>query len=619
MLKKQDIQKLMHIVVIAAMALLCACSADVVIDSPESPESPAKAPQDTWLLIKISVPRDNTRAVSTESALDHESFIQNLNIFIFEDKDGKGVNREISDIDPGTLYSPIYVEFQKKPEDFSDCGNDIHVADKGVGTYECRLKINNNEILNTAVTEGYRIIVIANAGNLTHTVTSLKQLRDMQMGQYLNGTFSNVSWNDHGAPANVMGYTHFTMANAHESEGKIMDAEDKEGDYKGSETNPFKAEVCLERTAARIDFMYNDGNYHPESAAGAKDAYFMYDVTDGKKTCGRVEITHIIPVNVMQRSSYIFKHIMTPTDNGSLSSSCSVKLCDKEERNYVLEPTTLSKTEGSAVLSTLYGPTRRENVAAAMEKDLKAEAVALLNPVVDGFDFSKYSVAAIRGVKNEDGSYSNVKAAAPEDGWKNYSIISYANENTHHKDVKHEDYATGLVLRAIYVPDIVYGKKDGTVFETKEEKNEEGTIITEEKLHQVNVGDNADWRGKTFWRCSSSNTSDTGEKNYLYFDSIEAAKEYAKHMDSTDTPLITEYKNGICYYNLWLRHDENASPTDGITGKMEYVTVRNNIYRVAVSFTGAGNAIPVIREPYNIHPRIFVRKWNLRRFSEIIV
>ena len=83
------------------------------------------------------------------------------------------------------------------------------------------------------------------------------------------------------------------------------------------------------------------------------------------------------------------------------------------------------------------------------------------------------------------------------------------------------------------------------------------------------------------------------------------------------TEYTTEYLDEntlgfVCYYNLWLRHynDEKADPQEAYP--MEYATVRNNIYRVSISFNGPGDPEPTMRDPDTMQARIFVRKWNLR-------
>ena len=75
---------------------------------------------------------------------------------------------------------------------------------------------------------------------------------------------------------------------------------------------------------------------------------------------------------------------------------------------------------------------------------------------------------------------------------------------------------------------------------------------------------------------------------------------------------ITKFADGICYYNVWLRH-ANVDSNPHLTFPMEYGIVRNNIYRVGVSkVTGPGTPSPSKDGPEHIYLRIFAREWNLR-------
>ncbi len=111
------------------------------------------------------------------------------------------------------------------------------------------------------------------------------------------------------------------------------------------------------------------------------------------------------------------------------------------------------------------------------------------------------------------------------------------------------------------------------------------------------------------------------ESESLYFSDYDVMKKYqASHPE--DNAVVTLFYAArepifnllgfTCYYNLWLRHynDESADPQTAYP--MEYATVRNNIYRVKVSFSGPGDPTPTMREPDTMQARIFVRKWNLR-------
>ena len=100
--------------------------------------------------------------------------------------------------------------------------------------------------------------------------------------------------------------------------------------------------------------------------------------------------------------------------------------------------------------------------------------------------------------------------------------------------------------------------------------------------------------------------------------SNEVAAEAYRRSHPEDMGQVEEFPAGECYYNLWLRHArvEGAGAQDTPMG---YGIVRNNIYRVGVSFTGPGRPNADVSEPENIESRIFVRKWNFRLHPTIIM
>ena len=159
------------------------------------------------------------------------------------------------------------------------------------------------------------------------------------------------------------------------------------------------------------------------------------------------------------------------------------------------------------------------------------------------------------------------------------------------------------------------------IYEAYTETTDTETGITKKELTEMtsekksNIVD-----GTTIYRYSPSKREGQSEAESLYFYDKAAMDAYAKDHPQ-DYAEITEYKSerlgstilGFgCYYNLWWRHynDESADPQ--LTYPMEYATVRNNIYRVAVSFSGPGDPSPTMREPDTMQARIFVRKWNYR-------
>ena len=85
---------------------------------------------------------------------------------------------------------------------------------------------------------------------------------------------------------------------------------------------------------------------------------------------------------------------------------------------------------------------------------------------------------------------------------------------------------------------------------------------------------------------------------------------------------LTEYPDGICYYNMWIRHanDNTADPGPDRRSPMEYGIVRNNVYRISFTFHGPGNLTPDNPRPTE-HMRtvIYVRPWAFHRHPEIIM
>ena len=52
-------------------------------------------------------------------------------------------------------------------------------------------------------------------------------------------------------------------------------------------------------------------------------------------------------------------------------------------------------------------------------------------------------------------------------------------------------------------------------------------------------------------------------------------------------------ENFSCYYNYWIKHEDNQQPTE--MGVMEFGIVRNNIYRLSVNkIAGLGSGDPFI-------------------------
>lgn len=154
--------------------------------------------------------------------------------------------------------------------------------------------------------------------------------------------------------------------------------------------------------------------------------------------------------------------------------------------------------------------------------------------------------------------------------------VAYANENTYPASQATASHVTGLALRAVFVP-------DGMTY------------------------------GSDFWRVRNE---DSDESKSLYFATAAEANEF---VSATPGYLAPEYyPGGVCYYSIWLRHRlENTS--EETVYPMEFATVRNHIYRVALSFRGPGKPYIDLSEPEEHVAEIYVRRWNFKRLNGIIM
>ena len=349
-------------------------------------------------------------------------------------------------------------------------------------------------------------------------------------------------------------------------------------------------ETTVQRICARIDLMH-DGNLKKKEGG---EAELVYKVQGADTTLNTVHITNILPVNVMSEPSYLLRKVTaglpaawnSEVDLGSIIWGGIEKTAEgAKPDNYVIEPKTLTK-EGDCKdrLQSWYGDTRTSKVKENI-KDISFGKT------------SSYYSYSLEGTKELE-RYSGI------------TVVGYANENIQSPRGFISDYLTGISFRAIYQPRVLSYFKDGSVSHR---------IISDKDWSEM------DDKGFTRYQPtvkyshtesgSGMNTVSVTDDMALYFADHEDALAYAA-ANSNDLAVITRFDNGICYYNLWLRHyndvaDVNYSDPHAPFG-MEFATVRNNIYRVALSFAGPGDPEPTMREPYTMMARIFVRKWNMR-------
>lgn len=521
---------------IALLAVIClaACTHEDVFDAASNGYVGPAESGESYISLTLSIPHESTRALpqggevgdGREDGTSVENEIMDVWVYILRHASGM-------DAPEGTPL--LYTGFFNKDnaEEWTNLSDGV------------QMKFIVRDYLPE---EGDRMIAVCNAGASLPKPASLGELRNLT---------AYSAWNRTDG-------TRFVMSSAYNDPdyGKISVTSKA-----GTKDDPFLGELNIQRTAARIDLMYDRASNL--SSSGEELIYKVYaDPDDPSSTVlGQMRLRHVIPVNLMQQSSYMIKRVTSSDDITSplKYGAREATRADGTPTNYVVEPHTLVKN-GSVSddqLNAWYGDTRAKTVFA---------------------DPTPY--LSTTGIK----AYSGTETEKPGLGtFTHIRTLAYTNENTQDKGHHTPDFITGLLLRAVYQPMKVYTDKDCTT-----EYSPMSDYAT----------------GHDFWRYSPTKKT-MKEADCIYFSNQAAAEAYkAEH--PTDMAEITKFADGICYYNVWLRH-ANVDSDPHLTFPMEYGIVRNNIYRVGVSkVTGPGTPSPSKDGPEHIYLRIFVREWNLR-------
>lgn len=443
------------------------------------------------------------------------------------------------------------------------------------GTYHYKsIKLSPTQTNNYKYKAGDHYIVITNADDFN--ALTLDDVRNKFIGNTWTGTGTNFTT-----------YTDFVMSNEHESYYTSGD---------GTEDNPNIITVTIERMAARIDFAFvaDDDDVTKQTSiniSGVDIPVLQYPANDtpkgGAKTkYGEVNLTHVRPFNVKQagQGSYLIKRSAKPdkSDLKFLAPETAYAGGAVADFPLVVEPTTWLK-ETAPASATWYGGTYSNNVNAAYAAD------------------ANY---AVHHATANDGFGDGLSTDASVSPAVNYYVLDYANENTMRVDESLKDFATGYILRAVYKPETVYKstQTDGSLTNADKCTGSEYTV------------------GTTFYRYRPLVT-EFDESLPRYFTTEALAKKYGDHILATiGVPYVIEtFTNGVCYYPAYIRHD-NAGGAVGVT-PMEFGVVRNNIYRLKVTFSGPGYTTPEIQstEPLGIKPYIYTRPWYKVEHEEITI
>lgn len=518
-------------------------------------------------------PQGGEHGDGREDGQHHENAVNNILVFYYNAAGGINANNGT------TLVTKLaYVEDVPAPVHKTDANADP-ICDPSYtykSYYQTSVKLSPTQTNYYKYKYGDHYIVITNAGNFD--AITLDDVRNKVIGKTWDGTGTDFTT-----------YKDFVMSNEHESHYDSGD---------GTKDNPNQIIVTIERMAARIDFAFvadNDKVTKQTSIniSGVDIPVLQYPANDtpkgGDKTkYGEVNLTHVRPFNVKQagQGSYLIKRSAKPDKSDLKFLAPETAYAGGAVANFplVVEPTTWTKgsVDPAPTPDTWYGGTYSTNVDAAYAAD------------------AKY---AVHHATANDGFGDGLSTDASVSPAVNYYVLDYANENTMRVDESLKEYATGYILRAVYVPLTV---KKG-VWEGDPKK-------------MTSITDASYTAGTTFYRYRPLVT-EFDESQARYF-TIEAdATEYGKQqLEKTGVPYVIEtFVNGVCYYPAYIRHD-NAGGAVGVT-PMEFGVVRNNIYRLKVTFSGPGYTTPEIQstEPLGIKPFIYTRPWYKVEHEEITI
>lgn len=371
-------------------------------------------------------------------------------------------------------------------------------------------------------------------------VTTLGELRNKVTGYAWKPSADGVKAN----------FDHFVMSN--EANSSFQGGS-------GTKADPDVITVDVERIMGRLDFC-TDGSV-------IDGTRLRYEATDGplSQKVGDVYLSHVRAFNVMQplMLPYLIKRL-------GIAASPTVEYLAEEWRpaqRMVIEPRTWLKNAPDTEL--WFGETAFDQMIALGDSWFRDEDRVHTSTEGNGFT---------------DGV--SVDATDPTDIQRFY-VVDYANENTMEPHNTTSQTTTGLLLKAVYQPAVVY--KAGT------------------DLHTLQP-DESYVCGQTFWRYRPFEAV-FAETQTICFTTEAAALAYQAANPEVIAD-VTCYTDGQCYYPVYLRHD-NSHGTPNID-LMEFGIVRNNIYRLKVEFTGPGlpSLTPeIFDEPEGLRPYIFVRKW----------
>ena len=414
--------RLRHIILFTFIFLLTACQFE---DSTDCPKEENVAASYINLTIAVSNGDSHSRTRANEplagengdgreAGFERENAVTGITLILY--KDANGINTT-SDPSP-TLDFVRFFPVTKGTEPVSSPIEAYYTTgDQPIGKP------------NLDFSGTYHAIVIANQtlpSSIIEGKSKLSDLRDL--------TTKVVYIGNATLPASSCG--NFVMTSEKDNTinfGTATKTEDAAGD---KHYNLSGQPLIIERMAARIDFWAKGATYQTKSGGGSGTAYdapgYVYrpwktEDTTTPTSDDRFVLTSITPFNLNNGLEYLLKRTNDDTDN---------YLADESGSNYVIDPTTVSKT-GNSTPSTF---------------------VNALSSIAELTDFSSnaycHTIASMQGLAS---------ASSTIDGSENI-VVCYPMENTLPDASPLYYYATGIVIEGDYYTDDDVSKKEHRVY-----------------------------------------------------------------------------------------------------------------------------------------------------------
>lgn len=593
--------------------------------------------------------KDNTEGLVKPT--DDENAIKNICIFFVDLDEAKELNasldlsggltaannRAISQLDL-SFAGHLYVDLDNDANSHIKLPF-VNVTDKSEmavtgGTGENKkitIKMPKNQSL---ADKKYAMVAVANMGDLTAAGAGRDGSSSFDIASLhaLRRHITSSAWED--MSGETVRKTNFAMSSFLKSDystsGGVLTAITALPTRAGTQTDPFMGNIYLMRLAARIDLGVTSISESSENSESSEPTYgrldkttgeviyTAYDNLDNKTTAiGTVYLQGIEIVNAKTSPSFALRHTiaasaLTPlTNDGFITGSDFIcggiltRNSNMEEQYYVIDPDFFKKKDAS-LLDELYG-NRYATIWDALEKGTPGDYFSAANTLPSKFiqhpadpadqqDNPGFNHALTIGYVNEntyDNSIERAGASAGTGGDGSAGSGSGTTSNAFGAVEQWQNYATGLVIKTVFVPGTAYSLSAGA---TGTEESD-GFVAT-----TIRKGDSF-----TMWRGTVTDASGNESQKSYFFTTKEAADKYA---ESHPGGVLKSYDKGVGYHSVFIEHADKAAPPGS---PLKHAIVRNNVYRVLLRFMGPGNSSS------DVDWHIYTRPWNVRVQPEIIM